>query len=376
MKVLFLYLKSFSGVGGIEKFNRAFLKALQEVGKEKGIEVKAYSVYDEEVDKKYFDPALFKGFEGNKIRFLVESIVEGLRSDIVILGHINLSPVGLAIKKMNGRTKIFLIAHGIDVWRNLSKLKKWIINNSDMILSVSNFTKRKIIENNNVPHDKILIFPNTIDPYFKIPSNTLKPEYLLKRYKLTKETKVILTVARLSSSERYKGYDKIIQVLPEVIKEIPEVKYLLVGKGDGEEMERLKEIIKNLNLVEYVVLAGYVPDEELTDHYLLSDVFVMPSKKEGFGIVFLEAMACGIPVIAGNKDGSVDALMNGELGTLVDPDNIQEISRAIIKALKGEVDKRYIDKDYLRNRVIETFGYEKFKTKLEEILKAYFYALS
>ncbi len=79
MKVLFLYLKSFSGVGGIEKFNRAFLKALQEVGKEKGIEVKAYSVYDEEVDKKYFDPALFKGFEGNKIRFLVESIVEGLR---------------------------------------------------------------------------------------------------------------------------------------------------------------------------------------------------------------------------------------------------------------------------------------------------------
>lgn len=370
-KLLFLYLKAFSAVGGIEKFNRAFLKALQEVSKEKDIEVKAYSVYEKEIDERYFNPTLFKGFEGNKIKFAVESIVEGLKSDIVIIGHINLSPIGLALKKIKGNRKIILITYGIELWGNLSKLKKWMLRNSDRILSISNFTKRKIIDIHNIPHippEKIDIFPCTIDPYFKTPTNPPKLKYLLDRYKLAKETKVILTVARLSSTARYKGCDKIIQVLPEVIEEIPNVKYLLVGKGDEEEIERLKRMIKNLKLEEYIILSGYVSDEEIIDHYLLSDVFVMPSKGEGFGITFLEAMACGVPVIAGNRDGSVDALMNGELGILVDPDNLEEISQAISKVLKREVSEKLLDREYPRKRVIEVYGFDSFKERVKEIV--------
>lgn len=370
MKVPFLYLKAFSAIGGIEKFNRAFLKALHEAGEEKDIEVKAYSVYDKEVDEKYFDPVLFKGFGGNRIKFTLESILEGLKSDIVILGHINLSPIGLALKKIKHNTKVILITHGIEVWENLPKLKKEMLRNSDRILSVSNFTKGKIIDVHNIPSEKITIFPNTVDPYFKIPLDAQKPEYLLNRYKITKETKVILTVARLASSGRYKGYDKVIQVLPEVIKEIPNVIYLLVGKGDKEEIERLKGLIKNFNVEKYVVLVGYISGEELIDYYLLSDVFVMPSKGEGFGIVFLEALACGVPVIAGNKDGSVDAVMNGELGILVDPDNVEKISEAVINLLNGDTDKRFFDKEYLRKRVIDEHGFERFKERVRNIVTA------
>ena len=83
------------------------------------------------------------------------------------------------------------------------------------------------------------------------------------------------------------------------------------------------KLVEEKNLTNNFILTGYIEDKELTDHYLLADVFVMPSTQEGFGIVFLEALVCGLPVIAGNKDGSVDALLNGKLGKLIDPDNIQ-----------------------------------------------------
>jgi len=128
--------------------------------------------------------------------------------------------------------------------------------------------------------------------------------------------------------------------MKEIVKEIPNAKYILGGSGD--DVGRIKNLIRDNNLHEKVILTGFIPDEEIVDYYNLCDVFVMASRKEGFGIVFIEALACSKPVIAGNKDGSVDALLNGELGVSVDPDNIEEISRAIIKVLKGEADKRLL----------------------------------
>lgn len=94
----------------------------------------------------------------------------------------------------------------------------------------------------------------------------------------------------------------------------------------------------------------------------------MPSKKEGFGIVFLEALACGKPVIAGNKDGSGEAVVDGELGLLVDPDDTKEITKAVIKILKGNIAKGLLDGEYLRRRVIEEYGFERFKTKLASFI--------
>ena len=105
---------------------------------------------------------------------------------------------------------------------------------------------------------------------------------------------------------------------------------MLCGSYDNVEFNRVSSIIASLQLQNEVVIAGYIDDKELTDHYLLADIFVMPSKKEGFGSVFIEAAVCGSRVIAGNIDGCVEALKNGELGTLVNPSNVQEIKVAIV----------------------------------------------
>ena len=154
--------------------------------------------------------------------------------------------------------------------------------------------------------------------------------------------------------------------MSKIIKRLPNLKYLLVGEGD--DMPRVKKLVKEFSVSEYVVFTGFISDAELPYYYNLCDVFVMPSKREGFGIVFLEALAYGKPVIAGNKGGSPDALLDGKLGILVDPDNVDQIANAIVDVLEKKVSAHLLDKDYLRKAVLENFGFKNFSNKLKEIV--------
>jgi glycosyltransferase involved in cell wall biosynthesis len=178
---------------------------------------------------------------------------------------------------------------------------------------------------------------------------------------------VILTIARLASAERYKGYDQVLQALVKVREQFPSVCYLLGGRGP--DRSRVAALVSALGLNRNVILAGYIADEDLISHYNLCDVFAMPSKGEGFGIVFLEAVACGKPVIAGNKDGSVDALLGGRLGTLVDPDNTSQIEAAICDVLSQRSPVSGQRSEQLRKAVIDAYGYERFKQRLCHIIE-------
>ena len=123
-------------------------------------------------------------------------------------------------------------------------------------------------------------------------------------------------------------------------------------------------MIDSMNLNHAVIFTGYIPEEELSAHYNLADLYIMPSLGEGFGIVFIEAMYYGVPVIAGNKDGSVDALLNGKLGLLVNPDKPEEIEIAIKKVINN---KFAFKPDH--NLLMQNFSYKAYKEKLESALK-------
>ena len=149
-----------------------------------------------------------------------------------------------------------------------------------------------------------------------------------------------------------------------------DLRYLLVGAGP--DRARIEKLTVDLGVREAVVFAGAVPDNQLSEHYGLCDVFAMPSKAEGFGIVYLEALACGKPVIAGNRDGSSDALDDGDLGLLVDPDDPEEIAGEIVRVLqKRHPHPKVFRPEILRARVTELFGFETFKRKLNEHLMPY-----
>lgn len=362
--ILFLYLNAFCTTGGLEKFNRSFIKAFSDLENTSLVDFKAYSMNDITADERYLSRGVGRMFGGKRFQFVLETIFAAASARTVIIGHINLAPVAVLIRLLFPNTKIWLVCHGIEVWRPASYLKRKLLNTADRLLAVSSFTKERIIENHHVPAEKIQVFPNTIDPFFNFPVSFNKPGYLLKRYGISAQDKVILTVSRLTVHEKFKGYDNVIRVLPSLLQKQPNIRYVLCGKYQEAEKERIDKIVVELGLETHVIMPGFVADAELTDHYLLGDVFIMPSKKEGFGIVFIEAMACGLSVIGGNKDGTVDALAGGALGKLIDPDDVTQIEEALYAMLAEQLEKKKI----IQEKVVNTFGYQNYSKKLKELL--------
>ena len=359
--ILFLTLKIFSSTGGIEKMNRVAGKALYETGE--GLTI--FSSHDEKrIENKYFPSEIFFAFHGNRKRFAVKSIKEGIKSKVVILSHINLLVVGYFIKLLSPKTKLVLFAHGIEIWKPLSSFKKKMLLKCDKVWAVSHFTKNKITELGYVMRDKSIVLNNCLDPFLQKENNNNRSGELLSRYGLAKENFILLTLTRLNSDEKYKGYDKVLQSLQTLIKEYPELRYLVIGKYDNEEKVRMDKMIDSMNLNQVVVFAGYIPEEELSAHYNLADLYIMPSLGEGFGIVFIEAMYNNVPVIAGNKDGSVDALLNGKLGILVNPYEQEEITSAIKKVINNKSSFKPDQKVLMQN-----FSYEVYKEKIKAALK-------
>lgn len=343
MKILFL-ASNLKTIGGIQEYNRNFINAL----KENNIN---FAVAEFKKSSLFF-----------KIVFIFDILIKFFlfRPNIIVCSHINFSPIGYFFKKVF-KKEYLITTYGIEAWEIKNSLKIKSFKEAKTIIAISNCTKEKLISQISDIWGKIFILPNAVNGEKFYPYE--KPQNLLSKYGLSKNDRIIITVARLSASEKYKGYDKVITSLPYVIREIPEAKYILIG--DGNDIERIENLIKELKLENRVILTGRV--ENLLDYYNLSDVFVMPSKGEGFGSVFLEALACGKPVIAGNQDGSRDAVLDGELGILVNPDDAKEIAIAIIKIFKKEVPKKLLDAKYLREEVLKVYGFDKFKEKVKNL---------
>jgi glycosyltransferase involved in cell wall biosynthesis len=164
----------------------------------------------------------------------------------------------------------------------------------------------------------------------------------------------LLTVCRLDASEGYKGVDRVLQSLPQVIADIGPIHYLVAGRGD--DLPRLQALAVSLGLQDVFTPLGFVDSANLPKLYASADAFVMPSTGEGFGIVFLEAMACGTPVLAGNRDGSVDALDGGRLGLLVDPLHSSTIAAGILQLLRQQGPPLWFIRGQLSEAVSGHFG--------------------
>jgi phosphatidylinositol alpha-1,6-mannosyltransferase len=205
---------------------------------------------------------------------------------------------------------------------------------ADGIVAVSRFTQDTLISRFGVPAEKIELVSNGVDLARFAPRP--RPPHLVARYGLEGRP-VLLTVSRLYAR---KGMDRVIESLPAVLRHFPDLIYLIVG--EGLYRPTLENLVAFHDLGRNVVFAGAVPDYELTDHYSLGDVFIMANREmpdgetEGFGLVFLEANACGLPVIAGSAGGSVDAVTDQVNGLVVDGNNITEIAAAIVRMFQDD----------------------------------------
>jgi phosphatidylinositol alpha-1,6-mannosyltransferase len=324
---LALVTDAFGGAGGIAQYNRDFLSALAEAG----------TVSDVLVLPRQAEPAV-DGLPGSvrqlpprpsRVAYSLEAYRIARKpplADVIFCGHIFMSPLAALIARRL-RARLWIQAHGIDAWGTPTTLVRTAARAADLITCVSRFTRGQLLAWLDVDPWRVRVLPNTVGEAFTPGS---APASLRERYRLGTR-RVLLTISRMSAGDRYKGHDRVIAALPALLRVGADIAYLIVGSGD--DVPRLREAARKCGVSDRVIFTGMVSAEELADHYRLADVFIMPSTKEGFGIVFLEAAACGVPVIGGNKDGSWDALREGRLGRAVDPEDEQEIVRAVLATL-------------------------------------------
>jgi phosphatidylinositol alpha-1,6-mannosyltransferase len=324
---LALVADAFAGHGGIAEFNRHLLSTLA------ACDSIAEVIILPRLHAKRSDPLPRHVVQLRPVPGRIAYSLTALRTaitgrfDIVFCGHLSMAPLAAVIAKLR-RIPLWVQVHGVEAWEELSAVHRRSVEAAALVTSVSRYTRRRLLEWVSIDPARLRVLPNTVDSRFQ-PGP--KPAYLLDRHSAWGR-RVIMTVSRLATLERYKGHDRVITLLPEILSVYPDTIYLIVG--DGDDRPRLETLSAALGLAEKVQFVGQVSGEELPDYFRVADVFVMPSTGEGFGIAFLEALACGIPVIGGNQDGSLDALCDGALGTAIRPEDRQELSSAM-KAVLG-----------------------------------------
>jgi phosphatidyl-myo-inositol dimannoside synthase len=249
--------------------------------------------------------------------------------DIVFCGHLFAAPLAALLAWFSSRP-LWLQAHGIEAWQAPNRAVRIAVEQAKLVTAVSRYTRKRFLEWADIDPARVRVLPNTISPSW---AKEPRSRSLQERYGLPGK-RVILTVARLSAAESYKGHDRIIRAMPAILSRHNAV-YLIVG--DGDDMPRLKALADKTGVTDRVRFTGRVMPAELPAHFSLADVFAMPSMGEGFGIAFIEAAACGVPVIAGNSDGSVDALAEGRIGRLIDPHDQNALIEAVDDALSGRL---------------------------------------
>jgi glycosyltransferase involved in cell wall biosynthesis len=370
-KCLHLWVPELSGVGGIQHYSRILLRGLKDLLPK--TQIRVLSKNDSHFD---FPPRKGTSFRSTgavpgvirTARFcsllMEQTLIQ--RPDLAIITHLHFAPAAYVLKRLFG-LRYWVSAHGLEAWGPMSRLLRRALRNADRILSVSRHTQQRMVETQRLDPARFFVLPNAVKEEVFFPTG--KPIHLLRRYGLEAGQKILFTLARLDSPDRYKGYDRVIDSLDRIRRMVPDVHYILSGRG--AENKRIRRRVRRLGLQQHVTLTGFLPDRDLRDHYNLCDLFVMPSQGEGFGIVYLEALACGRPVLAGNEDGSREPLLGGELGALVNPQDQSALTERIVDLLLARSPSdRFYDTGYLRRRTIEHFGFEAFKERLGRLLKS------
>lgn len=344
MKILFL-ASDIHTIGGIQKYNRDFLSALLLTNAETML-----------VERK--DGGLYA-----KLSFVFRSLVRFFRErpDVILCSHLNFAFLCLILKKLFGVPYV-LALYGVEVLDVRKATERLGIRGAERVITISDYI-RGFIERQfpGLKHD-IFMLPSAVDgTLFTIQE---KNRELLARWGIAGK-KIAITLSRLVS-DKHKGQDRVLQALPSVLARVPDAVYVVVGGGKDVRVEAFMK--EHPELAPHVIFTGPVPDEERLDYYNLGDVFILPSKYEGFAIVFIESLACGVPVIASDGYGCREGLLNGNIGLLVSPDDIQAIADALVSMLTRQASPLLFDRERLREKTLAVYGIDAWNARVKQLV--------
>jgi phosphatidyl-myo-inositol dimannoside synthase len=280
------------------------------------------------------------------------------RVKLAYFGHCHLAPLGLALK-LRGKSRYVVASHGIEVWRRLTIGRLLGLRSAAAITAPSEFTAEKLIEINRIPASRISVVPWGLRPDFGAEprEDGCKPAL--------PNGKIILSVARLASSEQYKGIDHVIRAMQHLRSLVPDTCYVVIGKGD--DLPRLKRLATELGVAERVIFTGERTDDEVACYYSAASVYAMPSLSEGMGFVFLEAMRSGKAVVAAREAAAPEVVIDGETGLLVEYGDIDELVRCLACILSDSNVRQRMGNAGLA-RFQQYYTFDKFETRLGNLL--------
>lgn len=349
-RTLLLAPEIFASEGGIPRILQAYLKALCDLATPDAA-VRLLALNDSVVAssdvRRYANDTLDDWFvcSRNKTRFVRAALRMSRGCDRLVCGHVGQLPVAWLAKRLNPKLRYYLVAHGIEVWRPFSFTERVALRGAEKILCVSDYTRRELLKNCPLPDGRAVVLQNTLDPWFQIAPGT----------PLAQCPPDILVVTRLTYADRYKGVETMIEAMPAIRAAIPKATLRIIGRGD--DLPRLQSLRNKLGLGTAVEFLGYVDDKRLAHELRNCRLFALPSKKEGFGLVFLEAMAHSRPCLGANA-GGVPEVIAPETGALVPYGDVPALAAAATTALRRDWDENQI---LARAR---EFAYEPFKQKL------------
>lgn len=329
-------------IGGIEKYNRDLISSLEKCG----TSIKIVQRYQ---------GGLFQ-----KIIFTIKAILSSIsfKPDYIICCHVNFSPILIFLNNFK-KIKFSISIYGIEAIEKFSNLKMKALHEADKILTISNYTKNLIKKQNVIFEKKILVIKSCVNENLFIKNNIYS---LKKKYNLNNK-RVLITLSRMSSTEE-KGHNRVLESLLILEKKFQNFIYMIVGGGhDGRIDEILNE---NENLRKKVIFTGPIDDDEKFDYLSLGDIFILPSKNEGFAIVFLEALMAGLIVIAPDKYGCPEGLLNGQLGVLIDVERKDLIAKKIESIFLNKISKNLQNKKLIRSKAINIYGIKRWDKEVKE----------
>jgi len=357
------------GIGGVQEAGRLTATAMNEIAHRRGWSADFLSLNDSgeqslEVGQK---SVAFRGFARAKLSFVLSAMARARRFAnaqplIVLAAHPNLAVPASWMRRVAPRLKIAVMSHGIEVWQPLPLARRRALLRADIALAPSTDTARRLTGAQGVSGEKVHVLPWPLHPSFLRLAESPAALPLPPGFP---QGRVILTVGRWASSERYKGTDDLIRALARLRERIAGLH--LVAVGGGDDLPRLRQIAADLDVADRVQFLENLSREQIAACYAHADVFALPSTGEGFGLVFLEAMAFAKPVVGVEAGGTIDVVEDGANGLLVPPHNLEELSQAL--------ERLFLD-DSLRARlgqngagiVRQRYRFEVFEAALDEML--------
>src|SRR5262249_36979169 len=335
-----LVTDAFGGHGGMAQYNRDFFETMVNCGLASSLTVLPRFASNEVVTPSHVRQLVPRA---GRAFYVVAAVREAFFQsiDVVFCGHLFMAPLALLIARLKG-AKLIIQMHGIEAWQLPTLFCRTAVEAADLVLCVSRYTRAQVLNWAAIAPERVVVLPNTVGVRFA-PGDGSK---LRTAWGLLGK-RVLLSVGRMSTQERYKGHDRVIRAVPKLLDAGQDVVYVIVGGGD--DRSRLHLLADQEGVADRVWFMGALDPAALIDAYRMADLFVMPSTGEGFGIAFLEAMACGTPALGLAVGGALDPLAESGLGKAVSESDF-------ISALECALDQPKTDTTALASAVVYRFG--------------------